>query len=172
LHNKPRQNLPLNRNDNDDQSLGDGVYYGDVDYHGLLSSLLKNSIDEVSIDPTDDGPTDTPPLETDDFREKVKELHAPLHPGYKNYFRLSFIIELYLIKSRGKISNVTFGETVHLLKITFPDIDIPDSFYNTKKLIRLLGSNYKKIDVCQNDCILFYKQDENLDAYKVCNEPR
>jgi len=53
------------------------------------------------------------------------------------------------------MSNVIFGETVHLLKNTFPDINIPDSFYETKKLIRALWCNYKKIDACQNDSMLF-----------------
>jgi len=46
----------------------------------------------------------------------------------KDYSRLSFIIELYLIKSRGKMSDVTFGETVNLLKNAFLDINISDSF--------------------------------------------
>ena len=103
---------------------------------------------------------------------KVNELNTSLYPGCKNYPRLSFIIDLYLIKSRGKMSDVTFREIVHLLKNAFPDINIPDSFYETKKVIRELGCDYKKIDVCQNDCMLFWKQDKNLDSCKVCNEPR
>ena len=70
------------------------------------------------------------------------------------------------------MSDITFREMVHLLKNAFPDINIPDSFYETKKHIRALGYDYKKIDTCQNDCMLFWKQDENLDACKVCNEPR
>ena len=72
MHNEPRQYPPPNRNDSDDQSPGDDVYYGDVDYHGFLSSLLHNMVDEGSSDLTDDGPTDAPPSETDDFHEKVK----------------------------------------------------------------------------------------------------
>ena len=56
---------PPNRNDNDDQGPGDGIYYGGVDYHGLLSLLLHNSVDESSSDPTDDGPIDAPTSETD-----------------------------------------------------------------------------------------------------------
>ena len=70
------------------------------------------------------------------------------------------------------MDDVTFGKMVHLLKNAFPDINIPDSFYETKKLIRALGCDYKKIDACQNDCMLFWKQDKNLDACKVCDEPR
>ena len=103
MDNEPRQHLSPNRNDSDDQGSADDVYYGGVDYHGFLSSLLHNPVDEGSSDPIDDGPTNAPPLETDDFREKVKKLHALLYPGCKNYSRLSFIIELYLNKSRGKI---------------------------------------------------------------------
>ena len=172
LHNEPRQYPPLNRNDSDDQGPGDDVCYDGVDYRGFLSSLLHNLVDEGSSASTDDGPNDAPPSETDDFREKVKELHAPLYPGYKNYSRLSFVIELYIIKLRDKMSDVTFEETVHLLKDAFLDINIPDSFYETKKLMRALDCDYKKIDACQNDCMMFWKQDENLDACKVCNEPR
>lgn len=173
LHNEPRQQPPPDINDSGDQSLGDGVDdYGGVDYHGLLSSLLNNPVGEGSSDPIGNDPTDVPPTETEDFHKKVQELNTPLYPGCKNYSRLSFIIELYLIKSRGKMSDVTFGEMVHLLKNAFPDINIPDSFYETKKLIRALGCDYKKIDACLNDCMLFWKQDENLDSCKVCNEPR
>ena len=92
------------------------IYYCGVNYHDLVSSHLYNPIDEGSSDLTDDDSTNAPPSETNDFHEKVKELHIPLYPGCKNYFRLSFIIELYLIKSRGKMSDITFGEMVHLLK--------------------------------------------------------
>jgi len=136
---KNQDNIPTNRNDSDGQGHCDGVYYGGVDYHDLVSSLLHNPIDDGSSDPTGDDPTDAPPSETDDFREEVKKLHSPLYAGCKNYFRLSFIIELYLIKSRGKMSNITFGETVHLVKNAFPDINILDSFFKTKKFIRALG---------------------------------
>jgi len=46
------------------------------------------------------------------------------------------------------MSDFTFRETIHLLKNAFPDINISDLFYKTKKLIRALGYNYKMIDVC------------------------
>src|SRR4051812_19538574 len=70
------------------------------------------------------------------------------------------------------MSNVTFGEILRLLKNAFPDINIPDSFYETKKLIRGLGCDYNKIDACENDCMLFWKHDKNLDACKICKVSR
>jgi len=53
------------------------------------------------------------------------------------------------------MSDVTFGEMVYLLMNVFSDTNIPDSFYETKKLIIAWGCDYKKIDACQNDCMLF-----------------
>ena len=46
------------------------------------------------------------------------------------------------------MSDVTFRKTIYLLKNAFSNINIPDSFYETKKLIRALGCDYKKIYVC------------------------
>src|SRR4051812_35566451 len=175
LHNEPRELPPPPSNDTDSQGLSDAIFQGGAEYHGLLISL--NPIDEAgSSIPFDEGsgiPISDDPAEgsgilisddpvegsgfliSEDFPHKIQELNSPLYPGCKNYSRLSFIIELYLIKSRGKMSNVTFGEVQHLLKNAFPDINIPDSFYKTKKLIRRLGCDYKKIDACENDCMLF-----------------
>ena len=137
MHDEPRQHPPSHRNNSDNLGPSDGIDYGGVDYHNLLSSLLHNLLDEGSTSRTDDDPTNAPSLETDDFREKIKELHTPLYQGCKNYSRLSFTIELYLIKLRDKMSDVAFGEMVYLLKNVFPDINIPDSFYETNKLIEL-----------------------------------
>jgi len=73
-------------------------------------------------------------LVTNDFH--VKELQIPLYPRCKNYSRLSFIIELYLTKSRGKMSDGTYEAMVHLLKNVFPDINIPDLFYKIRNLLK------------------------------------
>src|SRR3954467_12050955 len=32
--------------------------------------------------------------------------------------------------------------------------------------------DYKKIDACENDCMLFWKQEKNLDFCKICNVSR
>jgi len=43
------------------------------------------------------------------------------------------------------------------------------SYYKAKKLIRDLGFDYKKIDACVNHCMLFWKEDEELDKCKACD---
>ena len=72
LHIEPRQHTLSNRNDSDDQGPSDGIDYGSVDCHILLSSLLHNLIYKESSDPIGNNTTDDPSLEMNDFREKVK----------------------------------------------------------------------------------------------------
>ncbi|GKV05134.1 hypothetical protein SLEP1_g17175 [Rubroshorea leprosula] len=50
---------------------------------------------------------------------------------------------------------------------------VPKDFYSAKKMINLLGLGYKKIDICVNDCFLYYdEQGKNLTACPVCGESR
>ena len=46
--------------------------------------------------------------------------------------------------------------------------NLSDSYYEAKKMIKDLGLSYKKIDSCVNDCMLYWKEDEELNTYKVC----
>lgn len=44
--------------------------------------------------------------------------------------------------------------------------------YGAKKIIKDLGLSYKKIDECVNDCMFYWKEDEELDKCKVCGACR
>ncbi|GLU03876.1 hypothetical protein SLE2022_210480 [Rubroshorea leprosula] len=51
---------------------------------------------------------------------------------------------------------------------------VPNDFYSAKKkMINVLGLGYKKIDVCVNDCFLYYdEQNKNLTACPMCGDSR
>ncbi|XP_050217554.1 uncharacterized protein LOC126668392 [Mercurialis annua] len=49
---------------------------------------------------------------------------------------------------------------------------LPSSSYEVKKLMRDLGIGYVTIDACVNDCVLFWKENENLDTCPTCKAPR
>ena len=42
-----------------------------------------------------------------------------------------------------------------------PHLNIPSSFNKTKAMIRDLGLDYRKIDACPNDCMLYWKEYAN-----------
>ncbi|KAL2252898.1 UNVERIFIED_CONTAM: hypothetical protein Sindi_0084500, partial [Sesamum indicum] len=47
---------------------------------------------------------------------------------------------------------------------------LPQDYYSTKKLLRNLGLPIEKIDVCKNGCMLYKKDNIDLDYYKFCRE--
>ena len=49
---------------------------------------------------------------------------------------------------------------------------LPQDYYSTKKLIRDLGLSIEKIEACKNGCMLYWKDDIDLDYYKFCGEVR
>ncbi|KAL0406528.1 UNVERIFIED_CONTAM: hypothetical protein Slati_3966700 [Sesamum latifolium] len=49
---------------------------------------------------------------------------------------------------------------------------LPLDYYNTKKLIKDLSLPMEKIDACKNSCMLYWKDDIDLDYCKFCGTAR
>ena len=52
------------------------------------------------------------------------------------------------------------------------DAKLPKDHYEAKKIVRDLGLGYEKIHACPNDCILFWKENVNLEACPCCKVSR
>ena len=52
------------------------------------------------------------------------------------------------------------------------DAKLPKDHYEAKKIVWDLGLGYEKIHACPNDCMLFWKENVNLEACPCCNESR
>nr|KYP44931.1 hypothetical protein KK1_033565 [Cajanus cajan] len=61
---------------------------------------------------------------------------------------------------------------LELLKDAFEYANIPNSFYEAKKVIYKLGLNYTKIDACPRNCMLYWGEDKNLETCKHCKKSR
>ena len=59
-----------------------------------------------------------------------------------------------------------------LLSEAFEFAKISKSFYEAKKVIKKLGLTYKKIDMCPNDCMLYWVEDENKEVCNKCKTSR
>ena len=46
---------------------------------------------------------------------------------------------------------------------------LPKDCYEAKKIIKDLGLSYEKIHVCPKDCVLYWKENVNLEACPNCN---
>ena len=49
---------------------------------------------------------------------------------------------------------------------------LPKDCYEAKKIIKDLGLSYEKIYVCTKDCILYWKENVNLETCPNCNLSR
>ena len=98
-------------------------------------------------------------------------LYEKLYPNCK-YTKLSFIVKLLHIKCLGGWTNKSSTMLLQLFNEVLPkcDVELPNSFYKAKKTIRDLGLDYKKIDACVNDCMLYWKENSNClgdNCYKI-----
>ncbi|KAF7150380.1 hypothetical protein RHSIM_Rhsim02G0158700 [Rhododendron simsii] len=107
------------------------------------------------------------------FARLMRDAEKELYPGCEKFSVLSFIMMLLHIKLISKWSNNSFDMLLKLLSDAFPPgATIPRTYKEAKKVIRDLGLTYKKIHVCKNDCVLFWKDYEFEDTCPSCNTPR
>ena len=49
---------------------------------------------------------------------------------------------------------------------------LPKDCYEANKIIKDLGLSYEKIHTCSKDCILYWKENVNLETFPNCNISR
>ncbi|WMV42845.1 hypothetical protein MTR67_036230 [Solanum verrucosum] len=121
----------------------------------------------------DDVLEEEPNPEAKRFYSLLKDFDQPLYEGSK-VSKLSTLVKLLHIKSIGHWSNNSFNMLLKMLKKDLlPDeSNLPDSYYEARKLIKSLGISYDRIDACRNDCMLYWKNDKFVDSCKICGASR
>jgi hypothetical protein len=125
-----------------------------------------NKMDEMleAMRPEFDMDTEDPPTPgVEEFFRLLKVSEELLH-GHTKVIVLAFLTRLMAIKSRIFFSNYCYNELLKLFGDVLPNPNkLPKDIYLSKKLVKGLGMDYEKIDVCQNSCMLFWKEhkDEN-----------
>jgi hypothetical protein len=116
--------------------------------HELLPVDCKNP-----RQPPDSEDPPTPKVQK--FFELLKAAEEPLHEHTKVII-LVFVIRLMAIKSKFAFSNNCYKELLNLINDVFPKNNkMPKDMYQPKKLLSGLGMYYEKIDVHDNNCMLF-----------------
>ncbi|XP_042975467.1 uncharacterized protein LOC122306950 [Carya illinoinensis] len=122
------------------------------------------------------GSSIRPPIPEDSpatsFDKLLEDARRPLFDGCTTFTKFSFIVKLLHIKSIGGWSIRSFDMLLDLLRSSFPDALLPQSYEESKSLERRLGFNYHKIHACPNDCILFWKEYATLNECPVCKASR
>ena len=139
--------------------------------HGILRDLYHEFHDVDSLN--HDNQEEEPNGEAKAFYRLLKDSQDPVYEGCKTS-KMIALVKLLHIKTLGRWSNESFTMLLQFLKdeLLPNGSNLPDSYYGAKTIIKDLGLSYKKIDACVNDCMLYWKEDEELDKCKVCGASR
>ncbi|GJX62234.1 hypothetical protein Tco_0295134 [Tanacetum coccineum] len=97
------------------------------------------------------------------FQELLLDAEKPLYKGCPDFTKLSAIVKLLNLKDKYGASDKFFTELLGLFKKMPPTgKEMVEKTYQAKKLMRMMGSGYKKIHGCSNNCILYWKDSKEL----------
>ncbi|XP_063941385.1 uncharacterized protein LOC135149574 [Daucus carota subsp. sativus] len=103
--------------------------------------------------------------------EVIVENGAPIYPGNTKYTRLSFTTKLLEFKNISHCSNKAFDSLLTLFADVLPKKHtLPQTYYEMKKIMKGLRVEYQKIDLCENDCMLFYGDDKDKVVCDICGK--
>ncbi|KAF1888140.1 hypothetical protein Lal_00039180 [Lupinus albus] len=109
------------------------------DIEGLLRDTFRDAAEDNELN---NGLND----DAKNFYNLIEEAQQELYPGCKNFSTLSFTIRLYLLKCLHGWSNASFSSLMGLLREAMPHLNISDSFYKTRGMIRDLGLDEEEIN--------------------------
>ena len=96
-----------------------------------------------------------------------------LYDGSCTHSEVSVAVRLLSIKFDYNMSQNCFNEMVQLMKeMCPPNNRMPNNYSLTKKVVKALDNDVIHIDGCRKGCMLFFKEDSNLDACRFCGYSR
>nr|GEU97525.1 hypothetical protein [Tanacetum cinerariifolium] len=167
-----------------DLSYTNWTRHGEKDELSISAPKPVNATAEFvdDIDFASDIPTDSPVtvemvnatkdnFDEDDlvkFQELLLDAENPLYEGCPDFTKFSTIVKLLNLKGRYGASDKFFTELLGLIKKMLPaGNEMVEKTYQAKKVMKLMGSGYKKIHVCINNCLLYWKDDKDLTACRT-----
>lgn len=129
--------------------------------------------DNDHVDEMMDGVEDDLGQHSRVFESLTQAAQKPLYPGCKKFTKLSAVLTLFNIKSKGNWTDISFTSLLEVLSEMFPDDnELPKSTYYARKLMCPFGLEYKKIHACPNDCVLYRNEYDNFDECPRCGKSR
>ena len=115
-----------------------------------------------------------PNVEAKRFYDILDAAKHPIYNGCKEGLsQLSLASRLMSLKTDYNLPQNCMDSSSQMMQDYLPEgNNSMNSYYDIKKLMRLLGLPYHKIDVCQDNCMLFWKDDAKEEMCKFCRKDR
>ncbi|GKA52610.1 retrovirus-related pol polyprotein from transposon TNT 1-94 [Tanacetum coccineum] len=129
----------------DEPSISDTDFASDIPTDGSATvemvNATKNNFDEDDLVK---------------FQELLLDEEKPLYEGCPDFTKLSAIVKLLNLNGKYEASDKLFTELLGLIKKMLPaGNEMVEKTYQAKKVMKLMGSGYKKIHICVNNCLLY-----------------
>jgi hypothetical protein len=112
------------------------------------------------------------PLEVQNFYRLLAAVDKKVHDG-TDVTVLQAVTRLMAMKSKYNFSNQCYNDIVKLIIYLIPTKhNMPKDLYQSKKIVSGLSMNYEKIDVCEKNCMLFWKEHKNDTECMHCGRSR
>ncbi|XP_075500141.1 uncharacterized protein LOC142538729 [Primulina tabacum] len=129
--------------------------------HDAMNALHHSDVDEI--------PTPTAKKLYEMLKAFEREVWKGIPSGHSQF---SSVARLLNIKAEHHFLERCYDDLCQLISEFLPTDNImTDSFYNTKKLVKVLGFPVEKMDCCINNCMIFWKDDIELTECKMCGHP-
>jgi hypothetical protein len=137
--------------------------------HGeVLPTVADESDGNDDVDRMDDMVADIgrgydleskdPPLQVQNFYRLLAASVEKVHDG-TDVTVLQVLTRLMGFKSNYNFSNQCYNDIVKLIIDLIPvKHNIPKDLYQSKMIVSSFGMDYEKIDVCEKNCMLFWKE--------------
>ncbi|KAL1224614.1 hypothetical protein V5N11_000943 [Cardamine amara subsp. amara] len=114
-----------------------------------------------------------PNLEARRFFDMLDAAKQPLYKGCKEgQSPLSSASRLMTIKTDFNLAEECVDAITDWAKDLLPEDNLlPTSYYEIQKLVSGLGLPYKVIDVCIDNCMLYWSENENHKSCQFCGKP-
>jgi hypothetical protein len=107
------------------------------------------------------------------IQKLVAENSKDFYPNCKKYTQLRFLIRLLHIKLLGGWIDRSFNLLLDLLNDALLKVStLPKNFYEAKKMVKTIEIGYISIHSCENDCILYWKENLDLNSCPKCKVSR
>ena len=134
---------------------------------------LDNTVEDGKIMPAPDDEDEEPNIDSKKFYEMLDAANQPLYSGCREGLsKLSLAARMMNIKTDHNLPKSCMNEWADLFKEYLPEDNVSaDSYYEIQKLVYSLGLPSEMIDVCIDNCMIYWGDDEKLEECRFCKKP-
>ena len=152
-------------------------------WHGELLNddpypLGRRGVDDFESNDFDDHPIELLDEAQEEFFHNPEKFDSMVRDADRQLFsgcnklRLPTMVKFYNIKAENGVSDKCFSQFLAAFKEILPlENCFPESTYEVKKTLSLIGLKYEKIHACSNDCVLYHKEYANMNTCPECDLP-